>query len=366
MIERQTATKPVRLASARSAGNRNRPGVTTGLLLLTLVALGGGWYWQSTKVAGKHGDEKGVPASTASMAQETSVVLLTTPTEAIADDTAPTDVQQALSDTSLAGLEIPNSLMMDGDQLVANEGLRELMDFFLTLTGEREPAQIRALFAAAATAQCAAICAEQALVIYDHYLEYLRAMETASADLQDTDDLRSRLQRVAGIRSEFLGEEVAKSLFAAENAYDNLRVAQWEIRTQTDLSAAEKSEALAALESSLPPDLAAREQERKLLRSVRNLNRTLDEQQKDAADRYAARAALLDVAAAERLQALDTRRAEWAQRYEAYRQERTRLDISGLDTVDRQQALEQLRLRHFSAQESQRAAALDRVNGLER
>ena len=94
---------------------------------------------------------------------------------------------------------------------------------------------------------------------------------------------------------------------------------------------------------------------------MRNLNRTLEEQQQDAAGRFAARAALLDVAAAERLQALDERRAQWDQRYQAYRQELAAIDNAALDATDRESGIEQLRLRYFSAQESARVAALDRI-----
>ena len=361
MSGRQTATKPVVPASARPAGSNHWPGVITGLLLLALVVASGLWYWQATLTASKRSSLNSVPAATPNVTHDTSVVLLTTPAHPAADNIAPADVQQALADTSLAGLDIPAGLLMEGNLLVANEGLRELMDFFLTLTGEQDPARIRALFAAAATAQCAAVCAEQALAIYDHYLDYLQAVTTASGDLRSTDDLRSRLQQVADIRSEFLGDSIAKSLFAAEDAYDNLRIAQWEIRTQSTLSAAEKNQALDALEINLPPDLAAREQEKALLRSVRNLNRTLEEQQQDAAGRFAARAALLDVAAAERLQALDERRAQWDQRYQAYRQELAAIDNAALDATDRESGIEQLRLRYFSAQESARVAALDRI-----
>lgn len=335
------------------------PGVATAVLILALGVLGFSHFDTETaelQGAGTSGSES-TPATTS----DSSTQALSQSVLAPAAST-PFDLQQALTGTSIADIDVPRSLLADlQGNLVINEGVRELMDFFLALTGERDPAQVRALFAAAASEQCSAACAAQALAIYDRYLEYLDTLQRASELLQATDNLRARLQHVSQLRTSVLGEDLARDLFAYDDAYDNLRVAQWEVRNDPNLSDDEKMQALQELKSTQPAALTAREQQNEKLIAVRTLSRQFDARNIDAEARFAARSELLDAAAAERLRTLDESRAQWKQRYEAYRRERSAIDNAGLDDVDRESATEQLRLRHFSAQESQRAAALDRI-----
>src|SRR5690606_15743706 len=129
-------------------------------------------------------------------------------------------------------------------------------------------------------------------------------------------NLRERLQQVTTLRAALLGDELATSLFAYDDAYDNLRVTQWEIRTNKNLSEDEKMQALHELKYTQPADLTAREQENEKMEAVRNLSRQFAAQNLDADARFAARSELLDAAAAERLRALDDSRAQWARRYE--------------------------------------------------
>ncbi|HVL00503.1 MAG TPA: lipase secretion chaperone [Dongiaceae bacterium] len=332
-------------------------------VLIAVMAVSAGDYWQTTVV------DQTVARSNAQTSDATPVnsgAVATPSTPGVPNTSESQEISQALYGTSLADVDIPQTLRTDENgQLITDEGLRALMDFFLTLTGERDAAQIRALFTAAAADQCAATCVEQALAVYDRYQQYLGAMQAASAQLQSTDDLRARLNLVTGLRSETLGDEWAQGLFADTNAYDNLRVSQWEIRTNKALSSEEKVQALADLQTNLPPELAAREQETARLQAIRALNQQLTQSNADEATRFAARSEQLNPDEVERLHALDERRAQWDQRYQRYRSERAALDQSEMDAADKEQALMQLRQQHFSEQESQRAAAMDRINGLD-
>lgn len=361
MSERISALKPgVNPKGGIGKGGIGKiPGVATAVLILALGVLGFSHFDTETaelEGAGTSGSESTPATISASSTQALSPSVLTSAAS------KPFDLQQALTGTSINDIDIPRSLQADlQGNLIINEGVRELMDFFLALTGERDPGQIHALFAAAASEQCAPTCASQALAIYDRYLDYLDTLQHASELLQATDNLRARLQHVSQLRTSVLGEDLARDLFAYDDAYDNLRVAQWEIRTNPNLSEQEKMQALEDLKSTQPAELTAREQQNEKMNAVRKLSRQLEEQNIDAGARFAARSELLDEAAAERLQALDESRAQWKQRYEVYRRELVAIDTASLDAVDRESATEQLRLRHFSAQESQRAAALDRI-----
>lgn len=281
-----------------------------------------------------------------------------TPTDTAAKPIA--DLHQALQHTSLADVEIPHSLDMNADgELIVNEGVRELIEFFLALDGEKSPADIRALFLAAAGAQCSRQCAAQALAIYDRYQDYLQAMRSATPNLQQTDDLRARLDMVENLRRTQLGDELSEALFGYDESYDQFRVAQWEIRNDTGMTDAEKQAALADLEPQQPAGLAQREQESRKIDKAMQLQNQIGTDHPTAL--YNARTELLGEAAAQRLASLDAQRAQWDQRYQQYRQELATLKTNGLAPADQQQEVERLRLRYFSQQESNRVAALDRI-----
>lgn len=272
----------------------------------------------------------------------------------------PFEPTAALEKTSLRGVDVPKSLSVDSNgQLIANEGLRTLMDFFLSLTGELDHNQIRALFLAAAQQQCGSACGIDAAALFDRYSNYLNAMTQQQAQLQDQDDLRTRLQMATALRREWLGAELASGLFEYEESYDAYRVSQWEVINDMNLSAAEKQQQLELLRSSAPPGLLAREHDNDTLQSARLIQQQFKD---DPSALYAARMELVGQEATDRLQQLDQHRAQWDQRYQQYRQELSVLQSAAISDEDRSQQVEQLRLRHFSDQESQRVAALDRIH----
>lgn len=264
-----------------------------------------------------------------------------------------------LKTTSLADVDIPQSIATDTQgNLVTNEGLRELMDFFLALDGELSVQQIRQLFAAAAQAQCNAQCARDALALFDRYLVYLDDMQAARHEWTDDATPRERLDAVIGTRRQLLGDELAQALFGYDEQYDQFRIAQWEIHHDSTLSPQEKADRMRALTAEQPADLQERDQASAQFQQLQQLHKSGPD---DAALRFAARADLVGTEAAERLQQLDQQRAQWQLRYQDYRAELNRLLAADISTADQTRQIEQLRLRHFDEQESQRAAALDRI-----
>lgn len=267
-----------------------------------------------------------------------------------------------LHDTSLADIDVPRSLTMDVDgHLVADEGLRELIDFFGALKGEKDPATIRALFIAAAEQQCGQVCAGDATEMFDRYQQYLTTMQSFQEEWNATGDLRERLDAVIAMRHEILGDTLANALFGYDEQYDQFRISQWEIRNNSSLSEQEKLQQLQVLDTQMPEGLAERQAVSMSVREAHRLAQKLG--QDDPAALYVARTELLGSEAADRLQQLDQKRQQWNQRYQQYRQELAILQRSELSQQDKQAQLEQLRLRYFNNQETLRVAALDRING---
>lgn len=269
-----------------------------------------------------------------------------------------------LANTSKNDVDIPIDLTLDAEgNLVADENLRVLMEFFLALDGEQEPAQIRALFLATMATQCNAACVDDAATLFDQYQDYLAALANQLPALAENADLRGRLEAVVALRHQTLGQTLADALFWYEEQYDHYRVRQWEIQQDASLSVAEKQAQLQALQLTAPAGLLEREQSTLHLQQARQLRSQYAPE--NSAALYSARADLFGADAAERLQQLDSQRQAWDQRYQHYRQEVAALKTSGLSQQDQQQQIDQLRQRHYDAQESQRVAALDRIHAAE-
>lgn len=265
-----------------------------------------------------------------------------------------------LQTTSLAGIDIPRSLNTDTQgNLIADEGLRELMDFFLSLDGERTPDEIRALLHAALRQQCNVACAASAIALFEDYQHYLSEMQRQQQTLSDIDDLRARMEAVTALRTALLGPALADALFGYEQAYDALRIEQWEIRQDKQLPEEAKREQLQALSMSSPAGLQERDAIAQQWRQLRTLQR--ESTQQDQASLYSAHLELVGEAAANRLAELDTAREHWQQRYQQYRSEALMIDSTALAASDRAEQLARLRQEYFSTQEITRVAALDRI-----
>lgn len=265
-----------------------------------------------------------------------------------------------LNTTSLAGVDIPRSLVTDAQgNLIVDEGLRELMDFFLSLDGEREFNEIRTLYYAAVQQQCDANCAATAIALFDDYRHYLSEMQRQQQTISDVDDLKTRMEMVVALRAQSLGPALNDALFGYEQAYDALRIEQWELQQNNSLPEHIKQEQLQALNFSGPAELQERDAVALQWRQLRTLQR--NSAQQDQASLYSARLELVGETAASRLAELDTARQQWQQRYQQYRTEAARIDSTTLAASDRAEQLKHLRQEYFSAQEITRVAALDRI-----
>jgi lipase chaperone LimK len=202
------------------------------------------------------------------------------------------------------------------------------------------------------------------MAFLDQYLAYRAEGQVLAgdADAAGGADLERRLQWLRELRRKHFGAELAETLFGDDERATEAAIERRRVLADATLSADEKQRRVAAIDATLPePVRAARE--------AALLPATLGEQEKAVrasggsdADVRALREKLVGPEAADRLAALDERRAEWARRLDAYRAARDPIaHDAALDPAARDAALESLRARLFDARERIRVRTIDEV-----
>ena len=267
----------------------------------------------------------------------------------------------AIDTSSLRGTEIDGSVSFDANgQVLLEPGLRRLFDYYLSLIGERDQAQIRQLLADHLLGRYGANRAQMVLTYFDRYAAYLKRL--AETKIGDAVDPQERLAKAMALRRELLGDEMAIAFFAEEEALAALTLKRMAVAEDASLTAAQKSELLAGLDRSEGHTARA---EADTASAVADQERRFAQAGANASQRAAEREALWGKDAAQRLARLDEERARWDARIEQYLFARSRIDADrSLSPAARAQALAALRARHFDAAEQRRVASLEAIGQL--
>lgn len=318
-----------------------------------VAALGlGGWWALGARAPGA------APNASSSLAAHASDASVSSPG---AQDGAPA-AGDPLAATSLRGSAADGEVRFAPDgALVLDLALRRYFDYHLSLIGERDPAQIRALLRASLSARFAPAQVERVLAHFDRYVAYLQAV--SQAGIAARQDPAERLAAAQRLRREMLGDAMAAAFFAEEDARAANALRRFEIARDPALSAEQKRAKLEALaresgdsarSAAMLPELAAEH------------DASLVQGELSAAERRAEREALWGAEAAQRLAALDAQRADWDARVRAYLAARAKLDADPrLSPAARAQAAQALRGRWFDANEQRRIASLEAVGQVE-
>lgn len=279
---------------------------------------------------------------------------------------------QADADIDLAKLPLPGSLedteidgglaADDDGNLIVNQGVRALFDYFLSATGEEPAATIEARILAEIDKRLEPKAAAQARDLLDRYLEYRKRTRRLFEEGDAATDLAERLEQVRQLRREVFGPDAADGLFGDEEAYDFVAVAQHEIGTDPSLSSEEKQRLIAELDEQLPEDQRrARDETTKPLRMFREVEEMRDSGASDE-DVQAVREQYFGEEAAERLAVVDRERGQWDTRMQDYRAARREIEAGTMMSAsEREAAIERLRAKSFSGPEQIRVRALDRI-----
>ncbi|SDS51264.1 Lipase chaperone LimK [Halopseudomonas sabulinigri] len=263
--------------------------------------------------------------------------------------------------SSLRGTEVDGRLQVDADgNLLINDQLRHLFDYYLSANGEETPAQAQQRIRQQLNQQLDEPARAQALTIFEHYLGYLQAvaeLEQAFPVLDDLDALWAREEAVQRLRASLFDPAVHQAFFAGEEVYNRFTLERLTINRNPDLDADQRAAAVEALRESLPAEM----QELLVPQLHQDLRReTLALQEHNAAPQQIRdlRLNLVGPEATARLEALDQQRAEWQQRVSDFNRERDAiLQQPGLAEQDKQAAIDALLQERFAANEQLRIAS---------
>lgn len=308
-----------------------------GLAVLALAA----WWWASDGAADGAAD----------------LVLATRQAEGLAPV-----VQAGLPPRSLQGT-VPDGNLQGTAQTLPYAELRRLFDYYLSTQGEQSLAEITQQIQKELQQRLAPAAVPGAKRVLDLYLAYKGAL----VELESKPDLRGnavqairrRLEALHDLRARYFTEAEAQGLFGQEDAYDRDAVARLEISEDASLTDAQKQQRLAALDAALPQALRTERDAVHVVTQMEQRVQALRAQGAGDDEIYRLRAQAFDAQAAARLAEVDREEAAWKARIAHYRQERQRVQQSGVSPSEREQALTQLSQTLFTEAERPRLAAYE-------
>jgi lipase chaperone LimK len=269
-------------------------------------------------------------------------------------------LRMRLAASSLRGTTPDGELRLDAaGNLVRDAGLRRLFDYWLTLDGEFDDDELRALLRAAVADSHGDAVASQAMAAFERYLGLRSQLAAAPPE----GALEQRLRRLQEARRAWFGTD-AEAMFGEEEAQVRYTLDRQRIE-RADLPDAERAAQLAALEAGRPAAEHVAEFDATSAALAVEQTRQLDADRADAATRRAERTGLWGREAADRLAALDAQRAQWDGRVAAFARERERLLADpALEPAARERAVASALQRGFDEAERARIEAMLRTGTL--
>lgn len=282
--------------------------------------------------------------------------------EPAASDVAPSlPPKVAALPPSFAGTTVDGRLQVDAaGNLVIEEGVRRLFDYFLAAMGEEPLTTTVQRLRDYIGSQLQEPARQQALALLDQYLDYKRQLAELERDLPRQADLAALRQRedaVAALRTRLFSQEAHRAFFAQEEAYNRFTLDRLAIRHDASLDDDAKAQAVDRLRQSLPEELqdAVLPQLQAELRVETN---RLQAEGATPADIRRMRQQLVGAEATQRLEELDGRRQGWNRRIAAFQEEKTRIEANaGLSEADKHRAIQRLAEERFDERERLRLNA---------
>jgi len=266
----------------------------------------------------------------------------------------------APSADSLRGTEVDGNVRASASgELVLDQELLRLFDYYLATLGERDLKSVRTAVANALQRRLSGSALQSALDLFERYLQYKQAMdELEQQPLAKGGTLADKLAAIRALRQHFFSAQENQSLFGKSDSYDDFTLKRMQLMSNTSLSAEAKAKRLSELENQLPPELKAARQEPVKHIALAEAEAALRARGGGEQEVYALRARMAGQAAADRLAALDKEQAAWKARIESFQQARQQiLNDASRTPEQRQAALAELAASRFNAQEQKRLAA---------
>lgn len=258
---------------------------------------------------------------------------------------------------SLRGTDIDGALRVDPDgKLVLGPDVVRFFEYFLSATGEESDEVIQARIEAAIRERLDGPAEAEALALLNKYMAYREAGRSIA--VPSDDDPLARLDAIKKLRRDHFGDEAASLMFGEEELEGEVAAERSRIMKDPELSPEERDAKLAELEAKLPE--SAQRANEAATRALRLREDEAALRAKGASEEEIRRHRVEAVGeeAADRLQALDQKRAEWKGRIDAFRAERDRIAKQYSDEAARKAAEERLFEESFDPDERARARAV--------
>ena len=259
---------------------------------------------------------------------------------------------------SLRDTEVDGELKVDGQgHLVIDISVRQLFDYFLSAMGEESLERIEARLRRYIAFQLEEPAAGEANQLLSDYLALKSALAIASQSFSvsygqtSSAELRLTQLNLHQLRRSHLTPAVADAFYAEEEAYDRhvLAVMTGETAPHGELFV-----------ETLPAEVEASLIAANRIEHLRQQTAQLKQRQGGADELYQLRLNLVGPEAAERLVALDNRRAEWERRVHYWLEQRQSiLANKALATDQVELQLQRLRAELFNDSEQRRVLALE-------
>lgn len=266
-------------------------------------------------------------------------------------------LEKALQNTSLADTQPPAKPLLDAEgNLQRNRELRDIFDYFLSLSGEQRDEDILRLIEAYLTQHLPPHAVMQAMQTLAQY-QTLNQRLTALSQTLEGDDLQAKLEQLASLRREILGDALATAFFGEEEAYDRYSL---EMLAQANAGDDINTTTVNALES-LPAGLRDRQRERVQQQHLLEGTQRLEKAGASAAELYQFHLLNGNAAIAERYQALAAQREHWQQRFTAFQVQRDGITQQSLSSEEKTTRINQLLAESFNETEILRVRTLEKM-----
>lgn len=222
---------------------------------------------------------------------------------------------------SLLGTEMDGGIALDSNgNLVRSASLRRLFDYWLTTLGEQDLDSIRAQIAELAEQSGGARIAAEVLGLFDDYVAYLQAAESISPDSMTPDALLAVHDALHALRREYLGHW-ADAFFGADEAALIEQIAQMQIRQDPELDPEARQYLLERWEETLPENVRQARFAATAHLDVVNHTRTMRQEGMSDEQKWLEWGRAYGAQAADRLAAVESSRAEFAEARDAFIEE---------------------------------------------
>ncbi|WP_191111839.1 lipase secretion chaperone [Acinetobacter lwoffii] len=277
-------------------------------------------------------------------------------------------VNAAFPSASQQDTEINCQMQLDAsNRLIVNEQTRNCFEYFITQFGEKNLQQIQQDFKAYIRQNHKEPAVSQILDLWDRYIQYRQALGQLTApaglDQEDPAYYRSIYSSTQNLRKQYFSNYEIEGLFGTEDTYHEYTLDRMAVLADKNLSETEKAQKLKSLFEQLPQDWQENLEQLNKLEDLRKLTADIKARGGSRDEIRQMRMNLVGAEATQRLEQLDVQRSDWKNRVTGYLDERDQITQSGMSHTAKQQAIAQLRSKHFNTpQEQLRVETFEQVH----